>query len=87
MQMLTTWRELAWRNAEALVNAPTPEARAVVAAGIEAGANTIANVIVLSQSYLPPLSTTASRDAYCSLHKADAAPMAYPFGMPTPYAG
>ncbi len=87
MQMLTTWRELAWRNAEALVNAPTPAARAVVAAGIESGANTIANVIVSNQSYLPPLTTTASRDAYCSVHQADAAPIAYPFGMPTPYGG
>ena len=35
MQMLTTWREVAWRNAEALVNAPTPAARALVAQGIE----------------------------------------------------
>ena len=31
MQMLTTMREGAWRNAEALVNAPTAQARALVA--------------------------------------------------------
>ena len=49
--------------------------------------NTIANMIVLTQSYTPPLTTTASRDAYCAVHKGDAAPMAYPFGMPTPYGG
>jgi hypothetical protein len=87
MQMLTTWREIAWRNAEALVNAPTPAARAVVAAGIESVANAFAHSIVLSQSYTPPLTSTTSRDAYCAAHKGDAAPLAYPFGMPTPYGG
>ncbi len=87
MQMLTTWREIAWRNAEALVNAPTPAARAVVAAGIESAASHAANTIVLTQSYTPPLTTTTSRDAYCSAHRGDAAPVAYPFGTPTPYGG
>src|SRR3954468_16849467 len=29
-QLIPTWREIAWRNAERLVNAPTPEARAQV---------------------------------------------------------
>jgi hypothetical protein len=87
MQMLTTWREGAWRNAEALVNAPTPADRAVVAANIESEANSIARTVLLTQSYTPPLSSTTSRDAYCALHKADAAPMAYPWGMPTPYGG
>jgi Family of unknown function (DUF5995) len=87
MQMLTVWREAAWRNAEALVNAPTPAARAVVAATIESEANTVANAVLLTQSYVPPLTTTASRDAYCALHKGDAAPVAYPFGTPTPYGG
>lgn len=85
MQMLTAWRENAWRNAEALVNAPNPTARAVVAANIESEANAVADTVLLSQSYTPPLTTTAARDAWCSVHKADAAPMAYPFGMPTPY--
>jgi hypothetical protein len=87
MQMLTTWREVAWRNAEALVNAPTPAARAVVAAGIESAASSMARLIVLSTSYLPPLTSTTSRDAYCAAHKADAAPIAYPWGTPTPYGG
>ncbi len=87
MQMLTTWREAAWRNAEALVNAPTPAARAAVAAGIESAANQVANTVLLAQSYTPPLTSTASRDAYCAVHKADAAPIAYPFGRPTPYGG
>ena len=87
MQMLTTWREVAWRNAEALVNAPTPAARALVAQGIENAANTAANTILLSQAYTPPLTTTTARDAYCSVHKGDTAPIAYPFGTPTPYGG
>ena len=87
MQLLTTWREVAWRNAEALVNAPTAAARALVAQGIENGANASANAILLSQAYTPPLTTTTARDAYCAVHKGDAAPLAYPFGTPTPYGG
>jgi Family of unknown function (DUF5995) len=87
MQMLTTWRELAWRNAEALVNAPTPAARALVAAGIESSANAFARLIVLATSYVPPLTSSTSRDSYCAAHKADAAPIAYPWGMPTAYGG
>jgi hypothetical protein len=87
MQLLTTWREMAWRNAEALVNAPTPAARALVAQGIEKGAETAANSILLSQAYTPPLTTTTARDAYCAVHKGDAAPLPYQFGMPSPYSG
>jgi len=87
MQMLTTWREVAWRNAEALVNAPTPAARALVAAKIESDAGSLARLIVASTSYTPPLSSTSSRDAYCAAHKGDAAPIAYPWGTPTPYGG
>jgi len=87
MQMLTSWREAAWRNAEALVNAPTAAARALVAQDIENGANTMANTILLSQAYTPPVTTTTARDAYCAVHKGDAAPLAYPFGMPSPYSG
>ncbi len=87
MQMLTSWRENAWRNAEALVNAPNPAARAAVAADIESAADTIANTVLLTQSYSPPLTSTAARDAYCAVHKGDPAPMASPFGMPTPYGG
>jgi hypothetical protein len=87
MQLLTTWREAAWRNAEALVNAPTAAARALVAQGIERGAETAANTILLSQAYTPPLTTTTARDAYCAVHKGDAAPIAYQFGTPSPYSG
>lgn len=87
MQMMTTMREGAWRNAEALVNAPTPAARALVAQSIETNAASFARTIVLSQSYTPPLTSTSSRDTYCSVHKGDTAPMPYPFGTPAPYHG
>ena len=87
MQALTGMREGAWRNAEALVNAPTAAARAVVAAGIERNAEAFANTVIASNSYVPPLTSTTSRDAYCAVHQGDAAPVAYPFGTPLPYAG
>ena len=87
MQMLTTMREGAWRNAEALVNAPTAQARALVAQSIENEAAAFANTILLLSSYSPPLTSTTARDAYCAVRKGDAAPLEYPFGMPSPYAG
>jgi uncharacterized protein DUF5995 len=87
MQLLTTMREAAWRNAEALVTAPTPAARSLVAAKIESDASSFARLIVAATSYTPPLTSTTARDAYCAAHKADAAPIAYPWGMPTPYGG
>jgi hypothetical protein len=84
-QMVSDWRENAWRNAEALVSAPTPDARALVAANIEAQANTIAQGILTSQSYVPLVSSTAPRDAYCAVHNGDAPPVAYAFGYATPW--
>jgi hypothetical protein len=53
LQLLVGWREQAWRNAEALVNAPTPEARALVAAEIERVAAVEADLIVVATSYTP----------------------------------
>jgi hypothetical protein len=82
-QMLAAWRETAWRNAERLVSAPTPEARALVAQSIEDYATGMAQVIEVATSYVWPLSTTTSRDAFCSAHKGAAAPIAYAFGMPS----
>ncbi|MBJ7356245.1 DUF5995 family protein [Nocardioides sp.] len=79
-QMVSAWRENAWRNAELLVSAPTPAARAVVAATIEAEANAAAQSLLLLQSYTPPFTTTVSRDLYCAAHKGDAPPVAYEFG-------
>jgi hypothetical protein len=53
LQLLVGWRERAWRNAEALVSAPTPEVRAVVAAQIEQMAANEANLIIVATAYTP----------------------------------
>jgi hypothetical protein len=79
-QVVSAWRENAWRNAEALVSAPTPAARALVSAGIETQANTAAQAILTSQSYLPLLSSSGPRDAFCAAHSSDAPPAPYAFG-------
>jgi hypothetical protein len=84
-QFISLAREAAWRNAEALVEAPTPSARARVAALIETEAAAAARAILLASSYLPPLTSTSARDAYCRAHRGDPAPLPYPFGRPTPY--
>lgn len=84
-QMVSGWRENAWRNAEALVSAPTPAARALVEARIEAEADAAASAILESQSYLPLLSSTVPRDSYCATHKGDAPPLAYAFGFASPW--
>jgi hypothetical protein len=85
MQAISVARENAWRNAEALVSAPTPAARALVAAKIESDANTAARAILLAQRYVPPLTSASTRDAYCTAHAGDAAAEPYPFGSPAPY--
>jgi hypothetical protein len=51
--MLQGWREQAWRNAERLVSAPTPEARAAVTAEIEQVAAMEAHLIVAATAYSP----------------------------------
>jgi hypothetical protein len=51
LQLLVGWREQAWRNAEALVNAPTTAARAMVQAEIERVASIEANLIIVATSY------------------------------------
>jgi hypothetical protein len=79
-QMVSAWRENAWRNAEALVSAPTPEARALVAANIESYANSVAQGLLTTQAYVPLLSSTVPRDNYCAAHKGDAPPVPYAFG-------
>ena len=87
MQLIELWRENAWRNAERLVAAPTPDARAQVAASIEAQANTTARGILQTNSYTPPLNSTASRDQYCAVHNGDPATMTYPNGGTFPTWG
>jgi hypothetical protein len=85
LQLLVVWREVAWRNAELLVSAPTDAARASIAQQIETAAELEARSIVLSNAYLPPLTSSAARDAYCAAHHDAMAPLTYAFGMPTPY--
>jgi len=53
LQILVGWREQAWRNAEALVSAPTPAARALVQAQIEQTAAIEANLIIVATAYTP----------------------------------
>jgi hypothetical protein len=84
-QTLEAWRELAWRNAELLVDAPTDAARALVVRQIEANAATQAQLIIAESAYLPPLTTDASRNAYCAANNGAAAPQLYPWGQPTPW--
>jgi hypothetical protein len=85
LQLLVVWREVTWRNAELLVSAPTDAARASIAQQIETAAELEARSIVLSNAYLPPLTSSAARDAYCAAHHDAMAPLTYAFGMPTPY--
>ena len=82
-QMVSEWRENAWRNAERLVSATTPEAKARVAADIETQANMIAQGLVTTQAYVPLLSSTGPRDTFCGVHKGDAPPVPYAFGAAT----
>ena len=69
-QLVAAWREKAWRNAELLVSAPTPQLRAAVAQQIELAAAAEATTIVAGNSYLPPPTTTVPRDAFCASHNA-----------------
>jgi hypothetical protein len=65
MQVLVSWRETAWRNAERLVSAPDAQARQVVAQQIEAYATTNARSIEAEFHY-NAVTTSAQRDAYCA---------------------
>lgn len=51
LQLLVGWREQAWRNAEAIANAPTEAARQLVLAEIERVAEVEAHLIVLATGY------------------------------------
>jgi len=65
---LSSWRETAWDNAVRLANAQTPAQWQTVAHTIEAQAAAEAQSIVESETYVPPLTTTQARDAYCATH-------------------
>ena len=84
-QLVAAWREKAWRNAELLVSAPTPQLRAAVAQQIELTAAAEATTLVAGNTYLPPLTTTVPRDAFCASHNATPPPAPYAFGMPSAY--
>jgi hypothetical protein len=84
-QTLAVWRETAWRNGELLASATTPEARALALQEIETYAATQALAIKTANSYVPPLTTSASRDAYCAAHNGDPPPLSYAFGTASAY--
>jgi hypothetical protein len=67
MQVLVAWREGAWRNAEALVSAPTPAARALVSQQIETSAAIEQELIIAATSY-SPVSASAAASAAVSLN-------------------
>ena len=79
-QAVSAWRENAWRNAEALVSAPTPLARALVETRIETEANTIAEALKRGQSYALTGGSTEDRDQFCAEHNGDVPPVEYDFG-------
>ncbi len=79
--LMFTWREQAWRNAELLATS-TPLTRGLVTATIDANSVTQATTYATTMAYTP-LNTRADRDAWCPLHHDDPAPEAYPFGFPT----
>jgi Family of unknown function (DUF5995) len=71
LQLIVLWREEAWRNAELLAAAPTPAARALVAQTIETTAATKGQTLLLANRYLPPVTSSAGRDAWCAAHHGD----------------
>jgi Family of unknown function (DUF5995) len=77
------WREQAWRNAEALADAPTEDTRALISQQIETNSVTQAQTWLTSTAYTPPLTGSTDRDAWCAIHHWDDAPMPYPFGTPS----
>ena len=84
-QMVSAWREAAWRNAELLAAAPDANARALVAQTIETTANLEAQTLLLAFTVNPLLGTNATRDAYCATHNGDTTTTPYPMGTPAPY--
>jgi|tagenome__1003787_1003787.scaffolds.fasta_scaffold20982513_3 hypothetical protein len=67
-QVLPEWREEAWENAAALASAPNAAARAMIADQIEQAAVAKGKALLAATQYLPPASTSDSRDAYCGAH-------------------
>ena len=65
-QAIVSWRETAWRHAELLALAQTPEARELVAQQIEGYAASQARGIRAATRYLPLSGGSSARDAYCA---------------------
>jgi hypothetical protein len=71
VQLIVEWREEAWWNAQRLVSAPNPTARALVSQSIENAAATKAKMFRDASLYAP-LGSSAPRDAWCAAHGQDA---------------
>ena len=68
MELVKTWREGVWRNAERLVNAKSPEEREQVADSIHQQASLTADFIATGTQ--GPPGYRAERDAYCARQRA-----------------
>lgn len=66
IELVRGWREGVWRNAEALLNAHTPQERAAVDQRIELNAATSARLL----SQPGPPGHRAARDAYCASRRS-----------------
>ncbi|TMK38223.1 MAG: hypothetical protein E6G56_15465 [Actinobacteria bacterium] len=65
LELVKTWRENVWRNAERLLDATTLEQRQAVEQSIESNAEQSARAIAAIQQ---PSGYRAQRDAYCAAH-------------------
>jgi hypothetical protein len=69
-QTVVSWRETAWRNAELLAQAPSPDARGQIAQEIENYAALQASAIRTATQYPPLMGGSTARDLYCAGHWA-----------------
>lgn len=68
MALIASWREGAWRNAERLVGASSPEHRATIESEIKTEAGLIAESLAAANAY-GPLRSSAARDAHCAANR------------------
>ena len=72
-QIVPSWREQAWRNAERLAAARSPLERSIVESSIESFAAAEAEALRSGTAYQPLLGqSSAARDAHCAAHHGDA---------------
>ena len=67
--VLTGWRDTAMRDAERLLRAKTPSARASIAESIERTATTRAALIAAATSRVPYSPAGKARDTFCQAHR------------------